>query len=63
MKKEKRKKLESTILNSDNAVVTVDKVEEMFSLQVRHLEDHSPPLSKIITFTFLTEIPRQFVRK
>ena len=47
----------------NNIVITVKKVKEVFSFQVRCLKGHFPPISNVVAFVLLAKIPRQFARE
>ena len=40
-------------------IITINKIEKMFALQVWHLKCHLPFINKVITFIFLAKVPRQ----
>ena len=47
----------------DNVVITVEKIQKMFSFCIWCLKDHFPSVSEVIIFVPLTEVPRQFARE
>jgi len=44
-------------------IITINEVEKMIALQVRHLECHLPFTDEVIAFDFLAKVPREFTRK